>query len=74
MEATAHVFQWASVTADDRAGVYDATVYIDWDITWTATNGESGVLPATSRGTTFPLRVSSARRSCVRAPLTSALT
>ena len=52
-----HVFQWASVTAEDRAGVYDATVYIDWDIAWTATNGESGVLPATSRGTTFPVRV-----------------
>ena len=52
-----HIFQWASVTAEDQAGAYDATVYIDWDIAWTATNGEQGSLPVTTRGTTFPVRV-----------------
>jgi hypothetical protein len=52
-----HIFQWASVTAEDRAGVYDATVYVDWEIAWSATNGERGTLPATTRGTTFPARV-----------------
>lgn len=52
-----HIFQWASVTAEEQSGIYDATVYVDWDIAWSATNGESGVLEATTRGTTFPVRV-----------------
>lgn len=52
-----HIFQRASVTTDDPAGAYETTVYIDWDISWTADNGESGALDATTRGTTFSLQV-----------------
>ena len=55
--ACSHIFQWASVTAEDQAGGYEATVSIDWDIAWTATNGEAGTLPATTRATAFPVRV-----------------
>ena len=51
-----HIFQWASVTAADQAGAYDATVFIDWEIDWTATNGEAGTLEAITRATTFPVR------------------
>jgi hypothetical protein len=32
-------------------------VSIDWTITWSATNGQGGALPGTSRGTSFPVPV-----------------
>jgi hypothetical protein len=45
------------VSAGEPSGAYPATVSIDWAITWSATNGQGGTLPATSRGTSFPVPV-----------------
>jgi hypothetical protein len=45
-------------TSDDQAdGAYAATVTIEWGIAWTATNGQAGTLPSTSRTTTFSVPV-----------------
>jgi hypothetical protein len=50
-----HTYQ--HVSADQPDGAYAATVTVDWAISWSATNGEGGTLPGTSRGTTFPVTV-----------------
>jgi hypothetical protein len=50
-----HVYQ--HVSAAEPSGSYVATVSIDWAITWSATNGQGGTLPGTSRGTSFPVPV-----------------
>jgi hypothetical protein len=36
-----------------RSGAVPITVYIDWVVTWQASDGTSGVLPPLSRGTSF---------------------
>ena len=50
-----HTYQ--NVSSGQPGGAYTATVSIDWAITWSATNGQGGTLPATSRGTSFPVPV-----------------
>jgi hypothetical protein len=50
-----HTYQ--HVSAGEPGGAYAATVAVDWAITWSATNGEGGTLPATSRGTSFAVPV-----------------
>jgi hypothetical protein len=50
-----HTYQ--HVSADEPSGAYAATVAVDWAITWSATNGQGGTLPGTSRGTSFPVPV-----------------
>ena len=50
-----HVYE--RVSAGEPSGAYAATVSIDWAITWSATNGQGGTLPGTSRGTSFPVPV-----------------
>jgi hypothetical protein len=46
-----HVYQWGS--ADEPGGNYTITGYIDWALTWTATNGDGGTLADASRGTSL---------------------
>lgn len=48
---------YGHVSVDQPDGVYHATVSIDWAISWSATNGEGGTLPGTTRGTSFPVPV-----------------
>jgi hypothetical protein len=36
-----------------RSGDVVITVYIDWEVTWAASDGTGGVLPPVSRGNTF---------------------
>jgi hypothetical protein len=50
-----HTYQ--HVSAGQPSGAYTATVAVDWAITWSATNGQGGTLPGTSRGTSFPVPV-----------------
>jgi hypothetical protein len=50
-----HTYQ--HVSAGQPSGVYTATVAVDWAITWSATNGQGGTLPGTSRATSFPVAV-----------------
>jgi hypothetical protein len=50
-----HTYQ--HVSAGEPSGSYTATVSIDWAIAWSATNGQGGALPGTSRGTSFPVPV-----------------
>jgi hypothetical protein len=50
-----HTYQ--HVSAGEPSGAYAATVAVDWAITWSATNGQGGTLPGTSRGTSFPVPV-----------------
>jgi hypothetical protein len=50
-----HIYQ--HVSASEPNGSYVATASVDWAITWSATNGQGGTLPGTSRGTSFPVRV-----------------
>lgn len=45
----------------DWAGTFTVEATVDWDLTWTATNGQSGTLPAVSRTTTFTLDVEQAQ-------------
>jgi hypothetical protein len=46
-----HIYQWDS--NDEPGGNYTITSYIDWELTWTATNGEGGTLADASRGTSL---------------------
>ncbi len=48
-----HAFDWH--------GTHTVDVTVDWALTWTATNGQSGTLPAASRTTTFTLRIEEAQ-------------
>jgi hypothetical protein len=50
-----HTYQ--HVSAGEPSGAYAATVAVDWAITWSATNGQGGTLPGTSRGTSFAVPV-----------------
>ena len=50
-----HTYQ--HVSAGEPSGSYAATVSVEWAITWSATNGQGGTLPGTSRGTSFPVPV-----------------
>jgi hypothetical protein len=50
-----HVFARASSTAPD--GVFHGSVTVWWSVSWTATDGSSGVLPDAFRTSTFDLRV-----------------
>jgi hypothetical protein len=50
-----HTYQ--HVSAGQPSGAYTATVAVDWAITWSATNGQGGTLPGTSRATSFPVPV-----------------
>jgi hypothetical protein len=50
-----HTYQ--HVSAGEPSGAYAATVAVEWAITWSATNGQGGTLPGTSRGTSFPVPV-----------------
>lgn len=43
--------------AFDWAGTFTVEATVDWELTWTATNGQTGTLPAVSRTTTFTLNV-----------------
>ena len=43
--------------AYNRHGNYTVSVTVPWTLAWTATNGQTGTLPATSRTTTFNLDV-----------------
>jgi len=46
-----HIYQWGS--ADQPGGTYSVTGYVDWKLSWTATNGARGTLADTSRGTSL---------------------
>ena len=50
-----HTYQ--HVSAGEPSGTYTATVSVDWAITWSATNGQGGTLPGTTRGTSFAVPV-----------------
>lgn len=45
----------------DRHATYTVTASVTWALTWTATNGQSGTLPAATRTTTFTLTVQQAQ-------------
>lgn len=40
-----------------RSGIHTATVNIDWQVTWTASDGTAGALPPVTRGVSFPVTV-----------------
>ena len=44
----------------DQHGPYSAAVTVTWALTWTATDGQTGALPAANRVTRFPLRIQEA--------------
>jgi hypothetical protein len=48
-----HLFEWN--------GTFAVDVTVDWNLTWTATNGEAGTLPTVSRTTTFALTIQEAQ-------------
>ncbi|MGI8663983.1 MAG: hypothetical protein ACR2LQ_12365 [Acidimicrobiales bacterium] len=45
--------------AFSRAGEFAAQVYIEWQVDWSASNGDAGVLGPTRRGVTVPMTVES---------------
>ncbi|QXC59596.1 hypothetical protein KSP35_14520 [Aquihabitans sp. G128] len=49
----AHAFDWN--------GTFTVEVTVDWALTWTATNGQAGTLPAVPRTTTFTLTIQQAQ-------------
>jgi hypothetical protein len=50
-----HVYRY--VSADRPGGTYAVTATVTWTVTWSASTGESGELPATSRSSTVELEV-----------------
>jgi hypothetical protein len=50
-----HIYQF--VSAGKPSGRYQATVTVTWSISWSASTGQSGVLPDASRTTAFSLHV-----------------
>ena len=50
-----HTYQF--VSAGEPGGRYQASVTVTWSVTWSASTGQSGVLPAASRTSGFSLLV-----------------
>ena len=47
--------------AFDWSGTFTVESIVDWELTWSATNGQTGTLPAVSRTTTFTIDVEQAQ-------------
>ena len=47
--------------AFDWSGTFAVESTVDWELTWSATNGQTGTLPAVSRTTTFTIDVEQAQ-------------
>lgn len=58
-----HTYQF--VSADEPGGRYRASVTVTWSVTWSASTGQAGTLPAASRSADFSLLVTE-RQAVVR--------
>ncbi|MEO6987601.1 MAG: hypothetical protein ABI239_03045, partial [Aquihabitans sp.] len=47
--------------AFDWAGTFTVEAIVDWELTWSATNGQTGTLPAVSRTSTFTINIEQAQ-------------